>query len=72
MTDSRDSNLTLEELEAAKVVTRRSLLAQHPDVAQAIANQTLYPQLWTLADGAVWEERLPRESRTFDDIPEKE
>jgi hypothetical protein len=72
MTDSGDSNLTLEELEAAKVAARRSLLAQYPDVAQAIADQTLYPQLWTLADSSVWEERLPRESRSFDDTPAKE
>jgi hypothetical protein len=72
MTDSVDSNLTIEELEAAKIAARLALLDQNPEVAQAIANQTLHPQLWKLVDDSVWEERLSRTSKKFDDIQAKE
>jgi hypothetical protein len=58
---------SLSELEAAKVAARQELLAQDPEAAQAIANQILHPQLWTLAEPPIWEERLPRVSKSFDE-----
>jgi hypothetical protein len=36
----------LLNLAITKIQQRQNLLAQDPEVAQAIANQTLYPHLW--------------------------
>jgi hypothetical protein len=72
MEDSPNPTPSLSELETAKISARQALLAQNPKEAQAIANQTLYPQLWTLADPPVWEERLPRVSKSFNETqPQK-
>jgi hypothetical protein len=71
MVEFSDSKPSLEELEAAKVTARRSLLAQEPEVAQAIVNQTLHPHLWSVTEDEAWEERLPREVRTFEEAIEE-
>jgi hypothetical protein len=66
------SHISLSELEAAKAAARRALLEQDPEMAQAIANQTLHPQLWKAIEFPAWEERLPRTCKAFDDdLPEE-
>jgi hypothetical protein len=46
------------DLALAKIQQRQNLLEQDPEVAQAIANQTLYPHLWQRETSQPWTESL--------------
>lgn len=48
-----------EDLAAEKIAARKKLLAMPPEEAQALVNQTLYPQYWTLDPNQdPWEESI--------------
>jgi hypothetical protein len=54
---------SLADLDAAKVIDRKTLLAKPPEIAQLEASQVLHPELWQVAEQAIWTERLSRSDR---------
>lgn len=54
---------SLADLEAAKLADRQALLAKPPEIAQLEASQVLHPELWRVAEQAIWTERLCRSDR---------
>ena len=51
--------LDSEALAQQKIAARLRLLELPPEKAQAIVEQTLYPQLWECREDHQWEESLP-------------
>ena len=56
----------IPDLAIAKIQQRQNLLEQDPEVAQAIANQTLYPHLWQRDRSQPWTESLEQNYGTSD------
>ena len=56
----------IPDLAIAKIQQRQNLLEQDPEVAQAIANQTLHPHLWQRDSSQPWTESLEQNYGTPD------